>query len=96
MHCVSFELNEENRRSIHIAPECANSFLTLEDESLIHYYCYRPYTPSAERVIRYNDPVFGFEWPVEPKIISDKDNHHPDYILSNRYLYNCSTLFVNL
>ena len=79
MQWVSFELNEENRCSIHIAPGCANAFLTLEDESLIHYYCSQPYTPSAERGIRYNDPAFGFEWPFDPAVISEKDMNHPDY-----------------
>jgi len=79
MQWSSFELNEENRRSIHIAPGCANAFLTLEDESLIHYYCSQPYTPSAERGIRYNDPAFGFDWPFDPVVISEKDMNHPDY-----------------
>jgi DNA polymerase III alpha subunit len=36
MQWVSFELNEENRCSIHIAPGCANAFLTLEDETDIY------------------------------------------------------------
>ena len=79
MQWVSFELNEENRYSIHIAPGCANAFLTLEDECLIHYYCSQPYIPSAERGIRYNDPAFGFEWPFDPAVISEKDMSHPDF-----------------
>ena len=40
MQWESFELNEENRCSIHIPPGCANAFLTLEDECLIHYYSF--------------------------------------------------------
>jgi dTDP-4-dehydrorhamnose 3,5-epimerase len=76
---ISFELNEDNRHTIHIPPGCANAFLTLEDNCLIHYYCSQPYTPSAERGIRYNDPTFNFRWPHEPQVISDKDLNHPDY-----------------
>lgn len=79
MEWVSFELNENNRNSIHIAPGCANAFLTLEDNSLIHYYCSQPYTPSAERGIRYNDPSFNFEWPCDPVVISEKDSNHPNF-----------------
>ena len=79
MQWVSFELNEKNRNSIHIAPGCANAFLTLEDNSLIHYYCSQPYNPSAERGIRYNDPSFNFEWPCDPVVISEKDNNHPNF-----------------
>jgi dTDP-4-dehydrorhamnose 3,5-epimerase len=79
MQWVSFNLNEENRHSIHIAPGCANAFLTMEPNSLIHYYCSQPYTPEAERGIRYNDPAFDFEWPHAPEVISDKDTSHPDF-----------------
>ena len=79
MQWISFELNEENRYSIHIAPGCANAFLTLVDNCLIHYYCSQTYAPIAERGIRYNDAAFNFEWPVEPSLISDKDLSHPNY-----------------
>ena len=85
MQWVSFELNAENRHSIHIAPGCANAFLTLEPGCLIHYYCSQPYTPGAERGIRFNDPAFGFKWPVEPKVISDKDLGHKDFIPNPSY-----------
>lgn len=80
MEWISFELTDQNRYSIHIAPGCANAFLTLVDGCLIHYYCSQPYSPDAERGIRYNDPAFGFKWPVVPKIISQKDANNPDYI----------------
>jgi dTDP-4-dehydrorhamnose 3,5-epimerase len=79
MDWVGIELSKENRKSIHIAPGCANAFLTLEDDSLIHYYCSQSYAPESERGIRYNDPSFGFKWPETPKIISEKDLNHPDY-----------------
>lgn len=79
MQWVSFELNENNRHTIHIPPGCANAFLTLEDNCLIHYYCSQPYTPNSERGIRFNDPAFDFKWPHEPQVISDKDLSHPDY-----------------
>jgi len=75
----SFELDDNNRYSIHIPPGCANAFLTLVDDCLIHYYCSESYHPQAERGIRYNDPAFGFVWPHEPKIISVKDQEHPDF-----------------
>ncbi|MFH1088339.1 MAG: dTDP-4-dehydrorhamnose 3,5-epimerase family protein [Patescibacteria group bacterium] len=76
---LAVELNSDNRKSIHIPPGCANAFLTLEDDCLIHYYCSESYHADAERGIRYNDPLFGFAWPVEPEVISDKDKNHPDF-----------------
>ena len=76
---ISFELSEDNRKSIHIPPGCANAFLTLEDNSIIHYYCSNYYMSEAERGIRYNDPLFNFKWPAVPAMISEKDLKHPDF-----------------
>jgi dTDP-4-dehydrorhamnose 3,5-epimerase len=75
----SVELDDRNRNSIHVPPGCANAFLTLTDDVIVHYYHSCSYVPAAERGIRYNDPGFGFEWPFEPTIISDKDRGHPDF-----------------
>ena len=79
---IGVDLNERNRCSVHVPPGCANAFLTLSDDCLIHYYCSQPYVPGAERGIRYNDPRFGFRWPEEPRSISDKDRNHPDFAAS--------------
>ena len=79
MKWIAVELDSKNRKAVHIPPGCANAFLTLESDCLIHYYCSEAYAPHAERGIRYNDPAFSFKWPVEPKVISEKDKSHPDY-----------------
>jgi dTDP-4-dehydrorhamnose 3,5-epimerase len=76
----AFDLNQDNRRSVHIPPGCANAFLTLEDNCMIQYYCSEFYFAAAERGIRYNDPSFKFTWPVEAKVISERDRNHPDYV----------------
>lgn len=77
---ISFELDESNRKAIHIPPGCANAFLTLKDNCIIHYYCSQFYNPKAEKGIRYNDPLFNFKWPHPPKVISDKDKSHQNFI----------------
>ncbi len=79
-HWISFELSDANRCSIHIPRGCANAFLTLQDECIIHYYCSNNYNSSSEKGIRYNDPSFNFKWPNEPKIISNKDLNHQDFV----------------
>ena len=76
---ISAELTEKNRSMIHVPKGCANAFMTLDDNSIIHYYCSDPYAPESEKGIRYNDPSFDFIWPYEPKLISQKDLNHPDY-----------------
>ena len=79
MQWIALELTSNNRKSVHIPPGCANAFLTLENNSIMHYYCSHSYAPEAERGIRFNDPSFNFLWPQEPKIISNKDLNLPNY-----------------
>jgi dTDP-4-dehydrorhamnose 3,5-epimerase len=79
MQWFGIELSKENRKSIHIAPGCANAFLTLEDNSLIHYYCSKSYHPDSEKGIRFDDPSFNFQWPTKPEVISEKDLSHPNF-----------------
>ena len=77
---LSLELYPNMRTSFHVPPGCANAFLTLEDDTLVHYYCSKSYNPDAERGIRYNDPLFNFKWPINaPDHISEKDNSRADY-----------------
>ncbi len=73
---ISFELTEKNRFSIHIPKGCANAFLTLEHNTIIHYYCSQKYNPKYEKGIRYDDPFFNFKWPIKPRVISKKDTSH--------------------
>ena len=73
-------LDDRNRLSIHVPPGCANAFLTLEDDVIVHYYHSCAYVPTAEHGVRYNDARFGFEWPITPTIVSDKDRGYPDYV----------------
>jgi len=79
MQWISVELSGLNRKSLHIAPGCANAFLTLDDNTMLHYYHSELYTPGYERGIRYNDPAFGFEWPTDPRFMSEKDKNHPNF-----------------
>lgn len=77
---ISFELHPGMRTSFHVPPGCANAFLTMENDTLVHYYCSYPYTANSERGIRYDDPLFMFEWPVDkPDYISEKDDNWPSF-----------------
>ena len=75
----SFDLTEENRLSLYVSIGFANAYLTLDDSTWILYYHSEFYVPENELSVRYNDPLFKFEWPSEPKVISDKDLNIPDY-----------------
>ena len=75
-------LTKDNRCSLHVPKGCANSFLTLENNTTMVYFSSSNYNPQFEKGLRYNDPTFKFKWPIsEPKFISDKDSSWPDYTL---------------
>ena len=78
-------LTKDNKSSLHVPKGCANSFLTLEDNTTMVYFSSNNYNPQFEKGLRYNDPTFKFIWPIgEPKFISDKDSSWPDYIINKK------------
>lgn len=70
---VACEVDAQNRHSILVPVGCANAFLTMEDNTIVHYYMGDSFAPNSYCGIRYNDPKFGFEWPCAPEVISEKD-----------------------
>ena len=77
MKWISFKLSDKNKFAVHIPKGCANSFLTLKNNTIVHYYCSQKYNPSCEGGINFNDPKFKFKWPIKPKIVSKKDRNIP-------------------
>jgi dTDP-4-dehydrorhamnose 3,5-epimerase len=76
---VAEELSATNRRALQVPPGCAMAFLTLEDDTALHYYMSEFFSPESYRGIRYDDPAFGFRWPAEPRVVSEKDRAYPDF-----------------
>lgn len=59
-----------------IPPGFAHGFLSLTEGSIVQYKADAPFEPSSERVIAWDDPDLGIDWPlpegVRP-ILSDRD-----------------------
>lgn len=72
-----FELTDANRHQLYVPPGFAHSFQTLTDDVEVSYLVSAPYTPQAERGLRYNDERLGIHWPVPVTVISDKDAAWP-------------------
>ena len=68
------ELTEENYKMLYVPEGFAHGFQTLEDNSEIIYQVSEFYTPKSELGIHWNDPAFNITWPIEEKIITEKDN----------------------
>jgi dTDP-4-dehydrorhamnose 3,5-epimerase len=73
------ELTAENRKMLYVPKGFAHAFLTLEDATEAIYLVDEFYAPDHERGIRWNDPKFGIDWPIDPVVISDKDRNFPDF-----------------
>jgi dTDP-4-dehydrorhamnose 3,5-epimerase len=73
------ELSAENRTMLYVPKGFAHGFITLETNTEAFYFADEFYAPERERGIRWNDPRFGIEWPLEPTVISEKDRFHPDF-----------------
>jgi dTDP-4-dehydrorhamnose 3,5-epimerase len=76
---VAVTLDAKDRTSLVIPAGCANAYLTMEKNTVVHYYMSESYTPASYRGFRYNDPAFKFIWPTEPRLISEKDRVLPFY-----------------
>ena len=79
MKWVGVELTGDNYRMLFVPKMFAHGFQTLVDESGVTYQVGQFYTPGSERGIRYNDPAFDIRWPIEVRVISDKDKNWPDF-----------------
>ena len=72
-------LSAEQWNQLFVPRGFAHGFVTLEDDCEVLYKVSAPYAPDLERVIRFDDPAIGIEWPVDKStvIISDKDRSAP-------------------
>ena len=72
-----FELTDRNRLQLYVPRGFAHAFQTIMDGVEVSYLVSAPYTPAAERGVRYSDPRLGIEWPLPVTVISDKDASWP-------------------
>lgn len=73
---LAFTLTGNSYRSIYIPEGFAHGFQTLEDNTEVFYQMSEFFHPEAARGVRWNDPEFQIEWPIEALIISEKDKSY--------------------
>jgi dTDP-4-dehydrorhamnose 3,5-epimerase len=76
---LSVVLTAENRTMLYVPEGFAHGFLTLEDETEVHYQISEFHAPGHARGFRWNDPAFGIAWPTDEKVISERDLNYPDF-----------------
>ena len=76
---VSEVLSDNNYKALFVPEGFAHGFQTLEDNSEVFYQMSEFYSPEHQRGVRYNDPAFGINWPVDAMVISDRDRNYEDF-----------------
>lgn len=76
---MGVELSEENYRMIYIPKGIAHGFQTLEDNTEVFYQISDEYMPNYSKGIRWNDPAFHIEWPIDSPIMSQRDKEYPNF-----------------
>ena len=69
-------LSAENKRQLWVPPGFAHGFLVLSEQADFVYKCTDYYAPEFERVLRWDDPDLGIEWPLKPgfePLVSERD-----------------------
>ena len=64
-------LTEDNARILYIPTGFAHGFASLADRSIVVYNVSSVYNPAHDTGVRWDS--FGFSWPVERPVISDRD-----------------------
>jgi dTDP-4-dehydrorhamnose 3,5-epimerase len=71
---VAVDLDDENRRQFWVSRGFAHGFVVQSESADFFYKCDEFYSPSDEKVLRWNDPALGIDWGVEKPILSARDS----------------------
>jgi dTDP-4-dehydrorhamnose 3,5-epimerase len=77
MKWVSVNLDGVSQRSLYIPPGCAHAYQALEDDTDVTYRIYAEFDPSEDVLFAWNDPRLAIPWPLEPKIMTERDRNAP-------------------
>lgn len=71
---TSFVLSRENMLQVLVPPKFGNGHLILTDEAMFHYNQSHRYQGAHNQfTVRWNDPKFKIEWPINNPELSERD-----------------------
>lgn len=73
----SYDLSSSNNQALFVPEGFAHGYQVLQENSQIMYIHSAPWEPSAERGVRYNDPLLSISWPLTPTLVSKRDQSLP-------------------
>jgi dTDP-4-dehydrorhamnose 3,5-epimerase len=75
---IAADLHARGHAMMYVPEGCAHGFQTLEDDTEVLYLISEFYSPEQARGVRWNDPTFDIDWPLDVSVISPKDRSYPD------------------
>lgn len=72
---VGRELSGKDPELLLVPTGCAHGFLALSNEATMYYRTSAAHSPQHDAGVRWDS--FGWQWPVENPILSDRDRHLP-------------------
>ncbi|HEV7743978.1 MAG TPA: dTDP-4-dehydrorhamnose 3,5-epimerase [Pyrinomonadaceae bacterium] len=77
---IGAELTASNRRMMYLPGDFGHGYLTLEDETEVHYQVTATYAPESCAGFRWDDPVLAIIWPkIDELIINERDLEYPEF-----------------
>lgn len=71
------ELSSSNHRQLYVPEGFAHGFCVLGDSALLAYMVTAPFRAEFDKVVAWNDPDIGIDWPIKPQSLSMKDSTAP-------------------
>jgi dTDP-4-dehydrorhamnose 3,5-epimerase len=78
----AIELTAASHRSLYVPAGVAHGFQTLEPGTEVGYQMSHRHVPESASGVRWDDPAFEIEWPLEVTAISPADRARPDFALA--------------
>ena len=76
---IGVELTEQNGTMLYLPEGCGHGYQALTDNAEIMYTTNTAYAPDCAQGVRYDDPAFAIDWPMDVIEISDADQGWPDF-----------------
>jgi dTDP-4-dehydrorhamnose 3,5-epimerase len=81
-------LSAENGFSLWVPPEFAHGYCVVSASATVYYKCTELYDPGEERMLLWNDPAIGIEWPFDrmnARLVNVRDAAAPPLATAERY-----------
>jgi dTDP-4-dehydrorhamnose 3,5-epimerase len=73
------ELTSQNRNILYVPEGFAHGFITLQDDTEVLYQMSEFFHAECAAGVRWNDTIFSIQWPIDVKVISERDQNYQDF-----------------